>query len=180
MLNPVGEELWTVEGPIVSFYSFPYPTRMAVARLANRQLWLWSPIALTSELAEELEKLGEVRHLVAPNKLHQVVIGGSFVMNEVVFFHRPSRSALVCDLIQKHDKSAFSGWRRWAMQLDGMVGPDGSTPREWRATFTNRAVARAGRDTMLDWNPRQLIIAHGPIIRENAKDVIASSLAWIG
>ena len=65
MLNPVGEELWTVEGPIVSFYSFPYPTRMAVARLANRQLWLWSPIALTSELAEELEKLGEVRHLVA-------------------------------------------------------------------------------------------------------------------
>jgi len=33
---------------------------------------------------------------------------------------------------------------------------------------------------MLDWNPRQLIVAHGPIIRENAKDVIASSLAWIG
>ena len=96
---------------------------------------LWSPIALTSELAEELEKLGEVRCLVAPNKLHhlfltewaerypgarlhaapglakkrpdltfsaelgdgsppewqseidQVVIGGSFVMNEVVLFH---------------------------------------------------------------------------------------------
>jgi hypothetical protein len=228
VLNPVGEELWTVEGPIVSFYSFPYPTRMAIARLANRQLWLWSPIALSSELAEELEKLGEVRYLVAPNKLHhlfltewaeqypgarlyaapglakkrsdlafsaelgdespsewqneidQTVIGGSFVMNEVVFFHRPSRSALVCDLIQKHDKSAFSGWRRWAMQLDGMVGPDGSTPREWRATFSKRAVARAGRDTVLDWNPRQLIVAHGPIIRENAKDVIASSLAWIG
>jgi hypothetical protein len=59
VLNPVGEELWTVEGPIVSFYSFPYPTRMAIAQLANRQLWLWSPIALTSELAEELEKLGE-------------------------------------------------------------------------------------------------------------------------
>lgn len=135
MLNPVGEELWTVEGPIVSFYSSPYPTRMAVARLANRQLWLWSPIPLTSEFAEQLEK---------------------------------------------HDKSAFLGSRRRAMQLDGMVGPGGSTPREWRATFKKRAVARAGRDTMLDWNPRQLIVAHGPIIRENAKDVIASSLARIG
>ena len=74
MLNPVGEELWTVEGPIVSFYSFPYPTRMAIARLANRQLWLWSPIALSSELAEELEKLGEVRYLVAPNKLHHLFL----------------------------------------------------------------------------------------------------------
>ena len=58
----------------MSFYSFPYPTRMAIARLANRQLWLWSPIALPPELAEELEKLGEVRYLVAPNKLHHLFL----------------------------------------------------------------------------------------------------------
>jgi len=32
----------------------------------------------------------------------------------------------------------------------------------------------------LDWDPRQLIVAHGPIIRQDAKEVIASSLAWIG
>ena len=228
MLTPVDEKLWIVDGPTVSFYSFPYPTRMAVARLPDRKLWLWSPIELTVALADALEELGEVSFLVAPNKLHhlfldawaeqyptarlyaapglakkrrdlsfaaelgdaalpewqgaidQVVVGGSFAMDEVVFFHRPSRSALVCDLIQKHDKNAFSGWRRWAMQLDGMVGPDGSTPREWRATFTRRTVARAALNTVLEWNPERLILAHGPIFRSGAREIIASSLAWIG
>jgi len=111
--------------------------------------------------------------------IDRVVVGGSFAMDEVVFFHRPSRSALVCDLIQKHDENAFSGWRRWAMKLDGLVGPDGSTPREWRATFTNRKAARAALDTILGWNPEQLILAHGPVFKEKARDIIASSLRWM-
>ena len=201
-------------------------------RWRGGELWLWTPIELSpdssEELSEELNELGSVSYLVAPNKLHhlflrkwieqypaaqlyaapglsrkrpdlrfsaelgveppsewqrqigQVVVGGSFAMDEVVFFHRPSMTALVCDLIQKHDKNVFSAWRRWVMQLDGMVGPDGSTPREWRATFTRRKVARAALRVMLDWNPEQLILAHGPFFREGAREVIASSLAWVG
>ncbi len=111
--------------------------------------------------------------------IDHVVVGGSFVLDEVVFFHRPSRTALVCDLIQKLDANAFSGWRRWAMKLDGLLGPEGSTPREWRATFTNRKAARAALDTILDWNPEQLILAHGPTFAEKAGDIIASSLHWM-
>ncbi|MDH3199400.1 MAG: hypothetical protein OEM15_00770 [Myxococcales bacterium] len=88
-------------------------------------------------------------------------------------------TTLVCDLIQKLDESAFSGWRRWAMKLDGLLGPDGSTPREWRATFTNRNAARAARDTILGWNPKQLILAHGPVFEQDAQDIIASSLRWL-
>ena len=228
MLTPFGEELWTVEGPTVSFYGFPYPTRMAIARLSDRRLWLWSPIEFDASLADALAELGEVSYLIAPNKLHhlflgkwaeqypaarlyappglankrrdlafaaelgeappaewqgainQVVVGGSFAMNEVAFFHRPSKSALICDLIQKHDRDAFSGWQRWAMQLDGLIGPDGSTPREWRATFTRRKLTRAALSAMLDWNAQRLVLAHGPVFSEGAQDVIASSLSWIG
>jgi hypothetical protein len=33
---------------------------------------------------------------------------------------------------------------------------------------------------MLDWNPEQLMLAHGPVFRGGAREVIASSLAWIG
>jgi hypothetical protein len=168
LLEAFGEELWIAEGPTVSFYGFAYPTRMAVARLPDRRLWLW----FTAELGAEAPARWQ-------GMIDHVVVSGSFAMDEVVFFHRASKSALVCDLIQKLDPSAFSGWRRWAMKLDGLVGPDGSTPREWRATFTNRKAARAALDTILGWNPEQLVLAHGPVFEENARDIIASSLGWM-
>lgn len=73
-LEPFGESLWLAEGPIVNFYSFPYPTRMVVVRLADGGLWVWSPVALTEELRRDVDALGPVRHLVAPNKLHHLFL----------------------------------------------------------------------------------------------------------
>ena len=75
MLSPFGVELWTAQGPTVSFYGFPYPTRMAVARLPGRRLWLWSPIRADAEILDALAELGEVSFLVAPNKLHHLFLG---------------------------------------------------------------------------------------------------------
>ena len=74
-LRPFGAGLWLGDGPVVSFYGFAYPTRMAVIRLADGGLFVWSPIALTSELRREVEKLGAVRHLVSPNRLHHLYLG---------------------------------------------------------------------------------------------------------
>jgi hypothetical protein len=46
LLEPVGEGIWTLDGPAVRAYGFPFPTRMVVVRLSGGGLWLWSPIAL--------------------------------------------------------------------------------------------------------------------------------------
>ncbi|MDA7087045.1 hypothetical protein PH586_11680 [Pseudomonas sp. SA3-5] len=35
MLNQVGDEIWTLDGPAVQFYGMPYTTRMTVVRLAR-------------------------------------------------------------------------------------------------------------------------------------------------
>ena len=75
--------------------------------------------------------------------IDQVIFHGSFVMEEVVFFHRASRSVIVTDLVQKFDPATLHGWRGAIMRLDGLVGPDGSTPREWRLSFWKRRAARA-------------------------------------
>ena len=47
---------------------------MAVARLSSGQVWVWSPIALTEELAGAVEALGPVGHIVSPNKLHHLFL----------------------------------------------------------------------------------------------------------
>ena len=67
MLEEWGPSLWIAEGPTVSFMTFPYPTRMVVARLSDGSAWAWSPIALTPELAGAVEAIGPLREIVAPN-----------------------------------------------------------------------------------------------------------------
>lgn len=227
MLEEFGPSLYLADGPAVSFYGFPYPTRMVVARLSDGAVWVWSPIALTDELARQVEAIGLVRHIVSPNKIHhlflaewaerwpdarmyappglarrkpeisfdaelgdepdtawaadidQVIFRGSFAMEEVVFFHRASRTAIICDLIQRHDEETMSGFKGKLMRLDNLVGEHGSTPREWRTSFLRRAPARAAREKLLGWKPDKLLIAHGKCAYRGATAIIEEALDWI-
>jgi hypothetical protein len=74
MLEQVHEALWVVDGENVSFYGIPYPTRSLIACLQNGDLWIWSPVKLTANLRAEVDRLGPVRHLVSPNKLHHLYL----------------------------------------------------------------------------------------------------------
>jgi hypothetical protein len=74
MLEAFGPSLYLAEGPTVSFYGFPYPTRMAVVRLSNGSTWVWSPVALTDELFNSVQAVGPVRHIVSPNKIHHLFL----------------------------------------------------------------------------------------------------------
>ncbi|MEP6938155.1 MAG: DUF4336 domain-containing protein [Rudaea sp.] len=74
MLEPFGPSLYVADGPTVSFFGFPYPTRMAVVRLRDGDVWVWSPIALTRDLADEVQSIGPVRYIVSPNKLHHLFL----------------------------------------------------------------------------------------------------------
>jgi hypothetical protein len=76
MLKEFGPDIWVAGGPAVTAAAgFRYPTRMAVIRLTNSDLLLWSPTALTDDLRAEVETLGAVRYLVPPNSLHHTFLG---------------------------------------------------------------------------------------------------------
>lgn len=75
MLQVLGPGLWLADGPeIRAMAGFHYPTRMAVARLPDGGLWLWSPVHLTPALLEAIEALGPVHHIVAPTRLHHMAL----------------------------------------------------------------------------------------------------------
>jgi hypothetical protein len=69
-LKPWGEKIWLIDGPAIRSYGFPFSTRATVVQLRNGNLWVHSPTRLTEGLRAELDALGEVRHLVAPNPFH--------------------------------------------------------------------------------------------------------------
>ncbi|RUS63371.1 DUF4336 domain-containing protein [Pseudorhodobacter sp. E13] len=71
MLTKFGPEIWLAEGPkLTAALGFCYPTRMAVIRLPQGGLFIWSPVALSDGLAAALSALGPLQHVVAPNALH--------------------------------------------------------------------------------------------------------------
>ena len=227
MFDDFGPSLFVADGPTVSFYGFPYPTRMAVARLSDGSAWVWSPVALTDDIIEFMDTFESVGHIVSPNKIHhlflaqwhdqwpdarmyappglaqkkpelqfdaelgdtpdpawatdidQVIFRGSLAMEEVVFFHRESRTAIVCDLIQRHPEATMTGWKGMLMRMDSLAGKNGSTPREWRASFLRRGKTRAAREKVLSWKPERLLIAHGECAKSGAAEIIDKALRWI-
>jgi hypothetical protein len=74
-LREFGPGIWVCDGPVVPFLTFPYPTRMAVIRLSDGSLFVWSPIALSAELRTAVDALGRVRYLVSPNAIHHLFLG---------------------------------------------------------------------------------------------------------
>ena len=111
--------------------------------------------------------------------IDQVIFRGSFVMEEVAFFHIASRTAIIGDLIQRHTDPKMPGWKGMLMRLDGLVGEHGSTPREWRASFLRRSPARRARKKVLGWNAKRLLIAHGECAQSKASEIISAALSWI-
>jgi hypothetical protein len=112
----------------------------------------------------------------------QACFRGSRMMDEVVFFHRPSRAALVADLVQAFGerflRENWSWWKRPLARLGGIAAANPSAPLDWRRSFTDRA--RAARDKVLSWNCERVIIAHGEWRRSGGQDFLRRAFAWLG
>lgn len=66
----IDEAIWIVDGNPVRPMGLSIPIRMTVIRLTNGDLLLHSPIQMTESLAQQIEELGPIRHLVAPGIAH--------------------------------------------------------------------------------------------------------------
>ncbi|MGW8180059.1 MAG: DUF4336 domain-containing protein, partial [bacterium] len=118
MLEAFGPNLYVAEGPIVSFFGFPYPTRMAVARLSDGNLWIWSPVALTKELASAVEDLGSVRYIVSPNKIHHLFLSEWIARWPEARLHAPPGLIRKKPDLQFHAELGDQPDPGWAAEID--------------------------------------------------------------
>jgi hypothetical protein len=231
MLELLGQEIWFADGGIVSFKGFDYPTRMAVVRLSDGGLWLWSPVGKTAAIENQIRALGPVRHIVSPNKLHYLFLGewhatfpeaklwataetmekcpdlpfiaaladnapaawkgqidqfyftNSLFMDELIFFHRGSRTAIIADLSQTFTEAFLETYWPWWMRpvarVSKMMEGKGYPPIDYRISFRHRASARPKIRALVDEHPEHVIVAHGQIVRAGGQAFLRRAFAWL-
>ena len=108
--------------------------------------------------------------------IDQHVVRGSWFMEEVVFFHRSSRTLILGDLIENHDPELFSPVQRWIARRNRMFG---ETPVNYRWSFRDRVKARAGVERMLAWEPHRVIVMHGRCIDEDVDAFLRTAFGWV-
>lgn len=117
-------------------------------------------------------------------EIDQAWFRGSIYMDEIVFFHCSSRTAIVADLIQTFtDDFLRAHWRPWQRALaasGGIVAAKALAPLDWRLSFLNRKPARVARDKVLGWNCERVIVAHGGWQPSDGSNFMRRSLGWLG
>ncbi|WP_201832173.1 DUF4336 domain-containing protein [Microvirga zambiensis] len=232
VLKPVAENLWIVDSGPQDAMGLDLPVRMTVIRLGNGDVWLHSPTRFSAELRREIETLGPIRHLVAPNIAHwthlkgwqgscpaaktsaapklreraqvrkeglrldrdltdippaewngeieQVVVPGGAGFREVAFFHRPTRTLILTDLVQNLEPEKLSFGTRLFAKLTGVQAPNGKAPAYLRLVVRLRLKeAREALARIVAWNPERVIFSHGRWFERDGATRLKRSFAWL-
>jgi hypothetical protein len=114
MLRQLDRNLWVAEQPF-SYFGLSVGTRMTVIRLADDQLIVISPIQVDDKMTHELNAIGTVHHIIAPNLYHYLFASHfKSIYPEATFWAAPGLKAKRADLqidrvIDSNDMSLWPG-----------------------------------------------------------------------
>ena len=124
-----------------------------------------------------LEILGDEPPAAWADDLDQASLKG-IGFNEVVFLHRSSRTLLVEDVFQSHDHRPGKPLVNALIKVGGLRAP-GGVARDIRATLRDKDGARAWARKVLGWDFDRIVMAHGPIVTDDAKGYVERALSWL-
>ncbi|QRM27786.1 DUF4336 domain-containing protein [Microvirga sp. VF16] len=232
VLKPVADNVWIVDSGPQEAMGLSLPVRMTVIRLSNGNVWLHSPTRFNAELRREIETLGPIRHLIAPNVAHwthlkewqygcpaaktsaepelrrrpqvqkkglrfdrdltdepaeewsgeieQIVVPGGAGFREVAFFHRPTRTLILTDLIQNLEPEKLPLGTRIFATLTGVKAPGGKAPAYLRLVIRlRRRAAKEAVSRIVAWSPQRVIIGHGRWFERDGTANLKRAFAWL-
>lgn len=114
------------------------------------------------------------------DEIDQMIVEGSATHREAVFFHRATRTLILTDLIENFEPDKMPLLLQPLLKLAGITDPNGSMPRDMRATFHNgRDQLRAAVLQMIDWAPERVVLAHGRWFDTDGTDELKRAFSFI-
>lgn len=231
MLKNLDSNLWIAEQS-QKYLGLEVGTRMTVIRLDNHKIIIISPIKITDALAKQIDQIGEVEAIIAPNLYHHLFVNQALVvypqaklyavpgllekcpdlpidsvldpdynqwskeieyiffdgvrtfdgsrispLNEFVFFHQSSKTLIITDVAFNFDASF-----PWTTQLVGRILDSykqlNPTRLEKWATIDKTKVKRSV-ELVLNWDFQRVIMAHGSIVEQQAKQQFKQAYKWV-
>lgn len=152
---------------------FPEATSWAAPGVARRARSHGMTLRFDHDLAQEAppDWAGEI---------DQMIVRGSSVHREAVFFHRASATLILTDLIENFEPGKLGLWLRLATRFGGIADPDGAMPRDMRMTFAKgRDVLREDVRRMIAWAPERVILAHGRWYETDGAAELQRAFRWV-
>jgi hypothetical protein len=147
----------------------------------NAELWRprASPFTLDHGRLPCASTLGDEPNPDWAADLDQLAFEGNPLIEEVLFFHRGSRTVILDDLIQIHPMVKGQPLRNALFRLEGVASPRGGVGLDIRLSFTKRHLARRSLHKLLSWDFEKLIPAHGICIEKDAKAFVEEAFQWL-
>jgi hypothetical protein len=107
--------------------------------------------------------------------LDQVVVQGTKYIWEVAFFHRPSKTLILVDLVEnigddyQHPTSLLL--RFWWKVVYKMWNNPKAAP-EYQMGWGNKRVVKIGLNKILGWKAERVILAHGKLIENRVDEIL--------
>lgn len=108
----------------------------------------------------------------------QVLVRGARFIWEVAFFHHPSRTLVLVDLIENigdNTRGAGLGIELWWRLVFRMWNKARPAP-EYQLGWKDKQAARESLEKILAWDFEQIVLSHGDLVTENAQAVARE--AW--
>lgn len=110
-------------------------------------------------------------------QLDQVFFRGRPYENEVVFFHRASRTLILCDLAFNFGPRAAAPTRLLMRLLRsyGRFGPSKLDP----LLIRDRRAARQSLERILGWDFDRVVVAHGDVLESGGREALREGYSWL-
>src|SRR5262245_26766719 len=107
----------------------------------------------------------------------QVFFRGRPYENEVVFFHRASRTLVLCDLAFNFGPGTSTPTRLLMKLLRsyGRFGPSTLDP----LLIRDRRAARESLERILAWDFDRIIVAHGDVLETGGHEILRRGYSWL-
>ncbi|MBI3782262.1 MAG: DUF4336 domain-containing protein [Deltaproteobacteria bacterium] len=110
-------------------------------------------------------------------EVEQVFFRGRPYENEVTFFHRASRTLILCDLAFNFGPRTAAPTRLLMKLLRsyGHLGPSKLDP----LLIRDRRAARASLERILAWDFDRIIVAHGEVLESGGHEILRRGYSWL-
>lgn len=116
-------------------------------------------------------------------QIDQFYFDNSLFVDEVIFFHRASRTAVIADLSQNFSEAFLDRhwpwWMRSIAKVSKMVEGWGYPPIDYRTSFRRRSTARPKIRALIDQHPAHVVMAHGEVVTQDGEAFLKRAFSWL-